>query len=164
MRPSPKLPTSRSPPKRPNERGACASPQGAFKHPTVPEPREQFPVAVELVDVAAGRRVVAVHRRAIDVRDEDMAADRLDAERRVPGGNRPVDEGSRQDDAVPLPVVDVDASVVEVGRVDAGALDRDTTEDGGGGTLVDDDLGLGRPAAAARWASTRAASRPRTRR
>ena len=46
-----------------------------------------------------------------------------------------------------MPVEDVDARVVEVGRVDAGAVDRDAAEDGSVSATVDDDLGLGRPAA-----------------
>ena len=44
-------------------------------------------------------------------------------------------------------VVDGDAPVVEVGRVDASAGDRDAAEDRGLGRLVDDDFGLRRPRA-----------------
>ena len=44
--------------------------------PRAREARDELPVRCELVDVAAGRRVVAVHGSAPRVRDEDVAADR----------------------------------------------------------------------------------------
>ena len=101
--------------------------------------RDELPVEVELVDVAAGRRVVPVHRRAPHVRHEDVPTDRVDAERRVPGRNAAVDERAATFHTAPAIVVDVDPSVVEVGRVDPLAGDREPAEDGGFPRLVDDD-------------------------
>src|SRR5438105_10638550 len=53
---------------------------------------EELPAQVELVDVAAGRSIVAVDGRAPDEADEDAAAERADAVRRVPVRDPSVDE------------------------------------------------------------------------
>ena len=110
------VPDEQAAAERPNERGASTTPHGAFRAPSR-DARDEPPVAVELVDVAAGRRVVAVDRRALDVGHEHLVAERADAERRVPLRDRRVDERARPRDPPPARVEHVDAVVVEVGRV-----------------------------------------------
>src|SRR5205085_9640623 len=80
---------------------------------------------IELVDVAAARRVVSVHRRAPCVGDEDPVTDRLDPERRVPAGDRGVGECATTNDAPPPRVDHEHACVVEVGRVQTAARERE---------------------------------------
>src|ERR671935_132976 len=86
-------------------------------------------VEVELVDVATDGGVVAVHRRAPRVGDEDVAAERRDPEGGVPGRDRRIDERAAADDAPPAGVEDEHAVVVEVGRVEPSAGQCESAED-----------------------------------
>jgi hypothetical protein len=90
--------------------------------------RQQPAVEVELVDVAAARRVVAVHRCTERVRDEDPVPDRLDAERCEPLRLRAIHERAWPYDTAPARVEDDDAVVVEVRRVQLPARERDPAE------------------------------------
>src|SRR5947208_3426672 len=112
----------------------------------VPDARDQAAVEIELVDVAPGRRVVAVHRSAVSIAHEDPPADGLDSVRRVPVGDRAVDEAAAGDDTPPAGVVDEHAVVVEVGSVQPAGRESDTPEDRRGAALVDRNLRLARPA------------------
>ena len=107
---------------------------------------EQPSVEVELVDVAAVRRIVAVHRGTVRVGDEDPVADRLDAERCVPVGLLAIDERAGLVHAAPLGVEDEDPVVVEVRRVQLPARERDPAEERAGRAGVDGDDGQPRPA------------------
>ena len=103
-------------------------------------------VEVELVHVAAGRRVVAVHRCAPGVRDEDPPPDRLDPEGRIPRRDRAVDERAAPDDAPPARAEDEHAGVVEVRCVEAARRQSEPAEHGRCSACVDRHLGLRRPA------------------
>src|SRR5439155_27240756 len=103
-------------------------------------------VEVELVDVATGGGVVAVHRCAPCIAHEDATAERGDPEGRVPGRNRWIDEHAAAEDAPPASVEDEHATVVEVGRVEPSGSQGEPAEDRAGSARVDRDLGLRRPA------------------
>ena len=110
--------------------------------------RDEPAAEVELVDEAAGRAVVAGRRRPPDVAHEHAPPDRPDAERRVPRGDRAVDERTGAVDPPPARVEHLDARVVEVGRVEPERTcdrDRDPAEDRGPPALVDRDLCHARP-------------------
>src|SRR5436190_11959816 len=102
----------------PEARGRKRDAPGLVELLALADVRDEPSVEVELVDVAAGRRIVAVHRRPPRVGDEDAVAGRLDPERRVPDGDCTVDEGATPEDRTPVRVVDEHACVVKVGRVE----------------------------------------------
>src|SRR5436190_12901861 len=99
------------------------------------EPAQQVPPLVEDVDeaVVGARDVVLGVRVLLRVADHDVAADRLDPERRVAVRELAVPERAVVADPVELPVPDVHAVVVEVGRVEPvsvlGSGDREALED-----------------------------------
>ena len=121
MFPSPKLPTSRSPLKRPKLSGATARPQGAFSWPCCATRSSEVPLRVECVDETAalpGDLVLGV-LVLLGVCDEHPVADRLDLERCVAGRQARVDEPAVGHESE-VTVEDVDPAVVEVGRVERG--------------------------------------------
>ena len=67
-------------------------PPRLVEHAHPPDPRDEVAGQVELVDVTAGRIVVAVDGRAADVRDEQVAAEQLDVVGREPRRDRRVAE------------------------------------------------------------------------
>jgi hypothetical protein len=85
--PSPTLPTSRSPLKRPKLRGAACDPPGCVQQSPASDPGEQLPAAVEGIDETEAPPGDVVHALGVvlGVADADAAADRLDAE-----GSEPV--------------------------------------------------------------------------
>src|SRR5213076_2631523 len=70
--------------------------------PLASDTGDEPPSQVELGDIAPGRRIVAVHRRAPRIRDENAVADRLDPERRVPDRNCRVGKRAVTHDRPPL--------------------------------------------------------------
>jgi hypothetical protein len=117
------------------------------------DPREQRAGCVVHVDEAAtlAGDLVAPGRVLLRVGDEDASARALDAERRIVVGKRRIDERARLHDLRPGGVEDVDASVVEVGRVDTRTArcrrEGEALVDGAVRRAVVDDLGRGEPAA-----------------
>ena len=169
MRPSPKLPTSRSPPNFPNVGGASATSTGWFSGPIRPTRASNFPLRSKTSTYPPVGAVVAVGRGRRSVGDEDPPADRLDPELVVPGGDLAVDEGALPPDRAPVGIEDVDASVMEVGRVEVrGAVWRrslgEPAIDGPPMRVVDRNLrGVG-ALGWERFRPSRGSSRPRTRR
>ena len=121
MRPSPKLPISRSPPKKPKFAGASAVPHGAFRTPPGLAMRaRKLPLrsnALTTPSPAPGSSRMPDGALA-GVRDDDPVADRLDPVGAVAGGQVRVHERARRVDELPLRVDDVDPVVGEVGRVE----------------------------------------------
>src|SRR5207248_10033960 len=81
---------------------------------------EEGPARAEPVDeaVALAGHVVVGRGVLFRVRDEDRAAEVLDPKGRVAGGDVRVGERARRAHLMEAPVEDVDAAVVEVGRVE----------------------------------------------
>src|SRR5207237_3576736 len=102
--------------------------------------REQLAVRAVLVEVpapAAGH-VVVPRLVLLRVRDEDVAAERLDAERPPALRDPPVTERTGPErDALEGAVEDVDAPVVEVGGVEAVVQERQALEGRAGRGKVD---------------------------
>src|SRR5207249_1703005 len=73
--------------------------------------------------------VILTRRVLLRVRDDDRAADILDSERREPARYIRIDERTGNVHLAEAPVEDIDLAVVEVGRVQAIAGEREALED-----------------------------------
>src|SRR5262249_60284126 len=92
---------------------------------------EQLPARVEHVEEAGPRAGDVVRLALVGLRkgDEDRAVDVLDTERRKAVRDLLVDERSRGGHQGERSVEDVDAAVVEVGRIERVPRDRQALED-----------------------------------
>ena len=149
--PSPKLPTSSALLKVPKLAGAIVMPQGALSLPPGGDQSlDQIARGVEDIDRADARRRRPRRARCascIAKADEDLVADRLDAERRVAGRQCRSVNAPGADDRREVRVEDVDDAVVEVGRVEQRRAglggDRQALVDLRFGRAVDDLDGIG---------------------
>src|SRR5437879_8596380 len=82
------------------------------QRPLVGDAGQQPAAEIELIDIPAGRSVVAVDGRAPDEGYEQMPGDRPDAEGCVPLRDPAVDERAASSNPPPAAVVDVDPRVV----------------------------------------------------